>query len=373
MQVEKLKVTHYRNYKDLYISLDSGVNVFVGDNAQGKTNLIEAVYFAAYLKSFRQSKEKVLIQEGESLSYIGCQMKNNKEQFISEILLFEDDKKRVKVNKYEIDKKSEYLGRIHAVVFSPDDMKMVKEGPSERRTFLDEMLSKFYPVYTYHYKKYQRLLYQRNALLKRISYQKEGQILLDSFDEQLSQTALEVLKRRRIFLEQITPIFQEIYHTICEEKEQADMKYFCTLEDVDTKEQIFKKYKEVQKNDLERGQTTLGPHRDDLLFYIDQRETKKYASQGQIRSVALSLRLSEVFLIQERFSEYPILLLDDVLSELDEKRRYHLIKYFEKMQTLITTTDSYHLKNLKVGKYFEIREGKVMEPIIKRNNEEDIK
>lgn len=361
MQIDKLKLMYYRNYDEMHISFDEGINVFIGDNAQGKTNLIESIYFLSYLKSFRAIKEKMLIQSGKDKAYIGAHIISNSNDLLSEILLFENDKKRIKLNKYEIDKKKEYIGQIHCVVFSPDDMKMIKEGPSERRAFLDEMMIKFFPVYGYYYKRYQHLLYQRNALLKRLRYGKDNLDMLDVFDLQISEAAFEITRRRNEFIKDITPFFEEIYSHICDHKEKANIIYKPSLDEVQNKEDVFKRYKINQNKQIERGQTPMGPQRDDIIFSINTLDSKNYASQGQIRSLALALRLSEIFLIKERFLENPILLLDDVLSELDEKRRYHLLYYFKDIQTLITTTDKYHLKNLKVNKFFNIENGHCLE------------
>lgn len=359
MQIEKLKLIHYRNYEDIQISFNQGINVFVGDNAQGKTNLIEAIYFATYLKSFRQSNEKVLIQNDAAKSYVATLFQTEKGKIKSEIILFENQKKRIKLNGFEIDKKQDYMGRAHAVIFSPDDMKMLKEGPSERRNFLDEMLIKFYPVYQHYYKRYYRLLYQRNMLLKKMRGFKEETDTLNAFDFQMASYAYEIYQRRRAFIQEIKVYFEQIYRNICDEKESSEMIYCSSFGEIEKKEDILNQYLKSRKEDILRKQTGIGPHRDDIEFFIDKKNTKKYASQGQIRSVALSLRLSEIFLVKERYSEFPILLLDDVLSELDEKRRFHLIHYFKDIQTLITTTDRYHLKGLNIHQFFEIKQGSI--------------
>lgn len=346
MFIKQLQLRNYRNYKQLDIDFDNKVNVIIGENAQGKTNLLEAIYLLAFTKSYRTTNDRELILWEEEFAKITGTIEKSNEQQIPLELIFHKSGKKAKVNRIEQERLSEYIGNLNVVMFAPEDLSLVKGSPQVRRRFIDMELGQIEPLYIYHLGQYQRVLKQRNHMLKQLqSDRNPDTTFLSILTEQLISHAATILKRRFIFLENLRKWALPIHHQISRELEELEIEYTSTVEvlEDDDEEKIEDKCREaferVMQNEIRRGTTLVGPHRDDLIFYINGKDVKLFGSQGQQRTTALSLKLAEIDLIHEQMNEYPILLLDDVLSELDDFRQSHLLSTIQgKVQTFVSTT-----------------------------------
>jgi len=368
MYIKNLKLLHYRNYDELDLIFDNGINVIIGENAQGKTNLMEAIYLLAFTRSYRSSKDKELIQWDQNYAKIeGTIIKRNR-QFPLEIQLSSKGKK-AKLNHLEQRRLSDYIGALNVVMFAPEDLNLVKGNPQVRRRFIDMEIGQIQPVYIYHLGQYQKILKQRNHLLKSLQRkQTDNLIMLDVLTEQLIEHACIVIEKRFLFLKLLRRWAIQIHKRISQEREQLEINYQATIDvlETDNKEKIsniyFEKFKQNRHKEIERGTTLYGPHRDDLTFFINQRDVQKYGSQGQQRTTALSLKLAEIELIKQEVGEYPVLLLDDVLSELDQYRQSHLLDTIQgKVQTFVSTTSVSDIKHETIEKaeLFYVKNGAI--------------
>ncbi|MEQ6391029.1 DNA replication/repair protein RecF [Bacillaceae bacterium S4-13-58] len=368
MHLAELSLKQYRNYEELTLPFDHKVNVFIGNNAQGKTNLMEAIYVLAFTKSHRTPRDKELIMWEREYGKIKGTITKRKQTFPLEVLLTTKGK-RVKINHLEQRRLSDYIGAINVVMFAPEDLNLVKGSPSERRRFIDMELGQIQPTYLHHLAQYHRILKQRNHLLK--SYQRKQALdltMLSVLTDQLIEHAAQLVFRRFQFLELIRKWAFPIHRGISHGKEKLSIQYDPSIDvsddmDMSTIVTVFEgKFKKIQKREVEQGSTLIGPHRDDLLFFVNDKNVQVYGSQGQQRTTALSLKLAEIELIKQEVGEYPILLLDDVLSELDDIRQSHLLNTIEgKVQTFVSTTSVegiYH-DTLKKADIFYVSDGKV--------------
>ena len=350
LNVENIKLINFRNYCNLDIHLNRKTNIFIGKNAQGKTNLLESIYICATGRSFRTNRDREIISFDKNQAYIGSKMNIGKYERIIEIKLERDKTKRIKVNKTELKNYKELYTGLNVVLFSPEDLKLVKEGPGERRNFLDLEISQIKPVYNYNITRYNKILFQRNNLLKSNKFQKDIMSLLEIFDLQLAKIGTDIVLERNNYIKELSKICKVTHNKITLSNEDLELKYFSNINLFDSKIEMEKEYlKKLQKNtekDIECRSTSVGPHRDDIIMTINNKDLKTYGSQGQQRTAVLSIKLSEVELIRNERGIYPVLLLDDVFSELDEERRKYLIKSFQDMQTLITVTDAIDLKEM---------------------------
>lgn len=350
MHVENIRLINFRNYYSLNIDLNKKTNIFIGKNAQGKTNLLEAIYICATGRSFRTNRDKEIINFNKSEAYVGAQMDIGKFEKFIEIKMERDKTKRIRVNKTELKNYKELYSGLNVVVFSPEDLKLVKEGPGERRNFLDTEISQIKPVYSYNINRYNKILFQRNNLLRSNKFQKNIKSLLEIFDIQLAKIGTDIIIERNRYIDELSKISNITHNKITLSNENLELKYISNIEISDNKLEMEKSYVDkLSKNidkDIESASTGLGPHRDDILMTINNKDLKTYGSQGQQRTVVLSIKLSEVELIKKERGIYPVLLLDDVFSELDEERRKYLIRSFKDMQTLITVTDAIDLKEM---------------------------
>lgn len=350
MHVENIRLINFRNYYSLNIDLNKKTNIFIGKNAQGKTNLLEAIYICATGRSFRTNRDKEIINFNKSEAYVGAQMDIGKFEKFIEIKMERDKTKRIRVNKTELKNYKELYSGLNVVVFSPEDLKLVKEGPGERRNFLDTEISQIKPVYSYNINRYNKILFQRNNLLRSNKFQKNIKSLLEIFDIQLAKIGTDIIIERNRYIDELSKISNITHNKITLSNENLELKYISNIEISDNKLEMEKSYVDkLSKNidkDIESASTGLGPHRDDILMTINNKDLKTYGSQGQQRTVVLSIKLSEVELIKKERGIYPVLLLDDVFSELDEERRKYLIRSFQDMQTLITVTDAIDLKQM---------------------------
>ncbi|WP_411954362.1 DNA replication/repair protein RecF [Alkalibacillus sp. S2W] len=366
MHIENITIEQYRNYDSLSLEFDNQINVMIGENAQGKTNLMEAIYVLAFTKSHRTSKDKELIKWDSEYGKIKGSIFKRNRTFPLEVI-FSGKGKKAKFNHIEQKRLSDYIGSLNVVMFAPEDLNLVKGSPQERRKFIDMELGQVQPVYIYHLGQYQKILKQRNALLKDLQRQsKQDRTMLHILTEQLIEHGSIVLNRRLQFLQKLREWAVPIHHGISRSLEELTINYEPTIdvsEDTDL-ETIIERYKahftSIEDREVERGTTLAGPHRDDLMFEVNGRNVQTYGSQGQQRTTALSLKLAEIELIEQEVGEYPVLLLDDVLSELDDHRQSHLLNTIQgKVQTFVTTTsvDGIHHDTLKQAKMFNIHNG----------------
>lgn len=351
MNVENIRLINFRNYKSINIDFNKNINVFIGKNAQGKTNLLEAIYLCSTGKSFRTNRDRELINFHKNEAYVGSNVRVGGFNKFIEIKLNREGPKIIRLNKNELKNNKELYSGLNIVVFSPDDLVLIKGSPQERRDFIDSIISQIKPVYSYNINKYNKVLYQRNSLLKSNKYGSDLNNLLDIFDVQIAKLGTSILIQRKIYIDELQKISRVNHSSLTSEKESFSIKYSTNVALTDDKNMVEKTYirllKENRMRDMECRTTEIGPHRDDLLIYIDDNEVKTYGSQGQQRTATLTLKLSEVDIIKNERGEYPVLLLDDVLSELDVERRSYLTKAFNKMQTFITITDAIDIKSLE--------------------------
>lgn len=353
MYLKKIKIINFRNYKEQQIELDKDINLFFGENAQGKTNILEAVFLCAIGKSFRAKKEKELINLEEKKAFL--EIEYEKEDRSGNIKIELDDKKTIYLNGIKQSKLSDILGKINIVMFSPDDIEILKSSPAKRRRFLNIMISQLRPHYVYSLNMYQKTLEQRNNYLRQIANEGKTEKLLDIWDETLAGYAKEVYEYRNEFIQKIKEKIGIIHNQITEGKEELKMKY---ISDCENKESYKEELRKSRKSDIERGYTSKGIHRDDIYFFINKKQVNIYGSQGQNRTVILSLKLAELEIIKDEIGEYPILLLDDFMSELDAKRRENFLKNISNTQILITCTDEFTICE-KMCKTFKVKNGNV--------------
>lgn len=357
MILKSVALSHFRNYDDLYMEFDRGTNILYGDNAQGKTNVLESIYVSGTTKSHKGSKDRELIQFGQDESHIRTVVEKGGLDYQIDMHLKKNKSKGIAINRIPIKKASELFGILNIVFFSPEDLNIIKNGPSERRRFLDVELCQLDKIYLYNLTKYNKILNQRNRLLKDISFKPELLDTLAVWDMQLVEYGKKIIQTRKMFVEELNEIVYEIHKNISGNKEELILKYEpdVTAEDMELELQRCK------EKDLKFGQTSVGPHRDDLCFLIQEIDVRKYGSQGQQRSCALSLKLSEIELVKKSIKETPILILDDVLSELDSNRQNFLLNSIHDIQTIITCTglDEFVRNRFEINKIFKVVNGTV--------------
>lgn len=342
MYLKNIELKNYRNYLNLNISLNRGLNIFLGENAQGKTNVAESIYFLSSLKSHRTSKDKELINWNKSKCYIKAEVQKSNGNNTIEFLISTVEKKACKINGIKYNKASEIFGFVNVVIFSPEDLKLVKEGPQFRRKFIDGELNQLRPKYHHALAQYNHVLLQRNNILKSLYRSPSLKMTAEVFGEQLADYGSFICEVRHEFIKKLSLISRLIHRKITSGKEELEIGYDCSIGDffdrARTKEELLKNYIENIDEDIAKGFTLKGPHRDDLIIKINGIDTKSFGSQGQQRTAALSLKLSELEIIKSEVHEYPILILDDVLSELDIKRQKFLLDSLKDIQTILTCT-----------------------------------
>lgn len=358
MVIESLELKNYRNYDELSIDFSNGTNLLYGDNAQGKTNILEAIYLGATTKSHRGSKDREIIRFHENEAHIRIHFEKQKIRHQLDMHLKKNKTKGVAIDKMPIRKSSDLLGQIPVIFFSPEDLKIIKNGPSERRKFLDIELSQLERLYLYNLSKYNKILVQRNNLLKQIRYESKLMDTLEAWNIQLVKYGTEVIKYRKDFILQLNQMIQSIHKKLTGGREKIRLEY-----DNNTEYDEFLTELE-RKRDLDFRYTTTntGPHRDDISFIVNDIDIRKYGSQGQQRTAALSLKLAQIELAKKVMKDTPILLLDDVLSELDSNRKVYLLESIKDTQTIITCTglDEFIDHHLPIHRMFQIKAGKIV-------------
>lgn len=381
MKINQIELKNFRNYEKEIIKFSSGTNVFIGQNAQGKTNILEAIYLCASARSHRTGKDIELIKDGHSfyqvkINFDGEELKDQslKIEYRTEPRLMRD----IYYCDIKQDKIGDLFGLFHAVIFAPEDLMLIKDGPSVRRRFLDVLISQIRPLYFRNLQLFQQYLRQRNQLLKTLkemlfqkkinpkSFQAElydfNLIQLSIWTEKLAETETEIILMREKYIEKIQQYAGEALATISDQTEKLKINYK-TISNIDTKadkktiyKQLLNRYENQRDNDIQRGNTGSGTHRDDLEIYVNDNLLKERGSQGQQRSAVLSIKLAELKIIENETQEKPVLLLDDVMSELDEKRRVHLFSAFEDNQVFITCTELAQIYPKFKGKLIDAEE-----------------
>lgn len=357
MYIESIELKNYRNYNLLSLQFDKGTNILYGDNAQGKTNILEAVYLCGTTKSHRGSKDREMIRFEQDESHIRMFVNKDGVSHKIDMHLKKNKAKGIAIDGIPIRRASELFGIVNIVFFSPEDLNIIKNGPGERRRFIDSELCQLNKVYLSDLSSYNHVLNQRNKLLKDIGYQSSLAATLDVWDEQLVRYGKSIIESRHEFISDINDIIGGIHSSITGGKEKIELVY-----EPNVKSDEF--YEQLQKNrekDFKFRNTSSGPHRDDLCVRINDIDIRKFGSQGQQRTAALSLKLSEIYLVQKKIKDVPILLLDDVLSELDANRQNYLLDSIRDVQTMITCTglDDFVNKRFEINKLFKVVEGTV--------------
>ncbi|QSX05179.1 DNA replication/repair protein RecF [Sedimentibacter sp. zth1] len=366
MIVKNIKLKNFRNFKELDVKLDDVLNIFIGDNGQGKTNLLESIYLCSIGKTFRINSENDLIKFNEKNLEVEILLEKSNLSITKRINFSytRNQKKIIKVNGVKLEKNSELIGILNNVIFTPDDLKIIKGSPNERRKFVNIDISQIKPKYKYLLKNYNKVIIQRNRILK--SGNKVDNNILSIWNDYMVEMGTEIIIYRREYIKNLKVYASNIYGNISERKENLDLLYKCDIGSVKdlNKKEIKSKFREklekISENEKIRKITLCGPQKDDIMFKINNKDFKYFGSQGQQRSAILALKLAEIEIIKNEIGEYPVLLLDDVLSELDNKRKNYLIRYIKNIQTFITSTDDNDLKRIiknNKKKIFNINEG----------------
>lgn len=336
MFIKRLQMLNYRNYNALDIELCPNVNVFMGDNAQGKTNILEAIYYCAFAKSHRTSKDKELINWNGEHAFISVDVGRERLDKRIDISILKDGKKSIRINKIKIKKIGELFGNFNVVMFSPEDLRIIKDSPGVRRKFIDMELCQLNPKYYYNLVQYNKVLNERNILLRNRNTSSE---MLEIYDMQLVEFGYNIIRDRIKYIESLNKYAEKIHSDITSGKEKINFKYISTIKDLENiKENFYTLLEKNRSKDCDRGITSIGPHRDDFFVYINDIDTKSYGSQGQQRTAVLTMKFSSLEIIKELTGEFPVLLLDDVLSELDFNRKKYILSTIGQIQTVITCT-----------------------------------
>lgn len=370
MRLLELKLTNYRNCRDLSLNLNSGKILIIGKNAQGKTNILESIYFLSALKSPRTSNNIEIINFNAETAEIEAELVKANTSVTLDYSYSKEKTRIVKVNGVKTTPKN-FKQVLKTVLFSTNDLLLLRGNPSDRRDWLDRAISQVYPAYDERLSKYDKIRIQKNNFLKElIKGAPLDETLLEVLNEQLTITGSNIIYLRIKFLAEIEKIARE-KHRIISETEELKLVYDCSFLDGETElEEIAEKFRgaleERKTEELRRAQSCVGPHRDDILFYINENEATKFASQGQQRTVVLALKLSELDIITEKTGDEPVLLLDDVLAELDDLRQNYLLKSITKAtQVVITSVDTLLFENefLKGVKIYKIEDGRIVEEL----------
>ena len=355
MYVESIELENYRNYRNVKVEFGRNTNILYGNNAQGKTNILESIYMAATTKSHRGSKDRDIIRIGEDESHIRLFVNKQDISHRIDMHLRKNKNKGVAIDGIPIRRAIELYGLLNVIFFSPEDLTIIKNGPAERRRFMDLELCQISRLYYQNLSSYNKILNQRNNLLKQIYYNKNLMDTLDVWNTQLVDSGVRIIKERRNFIEMMNEIIGDIHSRLTSGREKLEIIYECNVDE----DSFEKALQEKLETDLRYSSTQSGPHRDDISFLINGIDARKYGSQGQQRTVALSLKMAEIKLVKRIINDNPILLLDDVMSELDTSRRDALIEEIKDIQTIITCTgyDDFIKQQIIINNVYSVVEG----------------
>lgn len=359
MVIETIKLRDFRNYGEIELKPHPGVNILFGQNGSGKTNLLEAIHYCALGRSHRTSQDKEVVRKGANAAAIGVNLRKNGVRMDVQVKLtpFEIRKKAIFVDRKRANRLSDLMGHVQCVIFSPEDLMLVKEGPAIRRRYLDMMVSQLSTGYFTALQQYQKALDQRNALLREA---KKGarldQAMISAFEDAMASQAAVIIPLRRKIVERTAYAAQEKYAAISgRPHEQFAMRYACCVpENQDVEDFLRAALKSSRQDDMFRGGTSVGPHREDITLTLNDRDMKVFASQGQIRTAALSMKLAQLAVFMQETGEPPVLLLDDVMSELDMTRRTRLLEEISGLQTFITCTDESDLEGCTERRSYQV-------------------
>lgn len=357
MIIKSLELADFRNYDSLHIDFSSGTNILYGDNAQGKTNVLEAIYLSAITKSHKGSKDGDIVNFEKEEAHIRTFLEKDGVETRVDMHLRRNKSKGIAIDGQKIKKAAELIGLLNVVFFSPEDLSIIKNGPAERRRFVDMELCQLDQFYLYNLNHYNRIVNQRNRLLKDMYFNPSLRDTLNIWDSQLISFGSKIIERRKLFVEQLNEIICGIHKKLSGGKENLVIQY-----EPDVEIEVYEKTLATnQERDIKLKQTTTGPHRDDFCFRISDIDIRKFGSQGQQRTAALSLKLSEIELVRKIAKDNPVLLLDDVLSELDSNRQNYLLSTIGDIQTIITCTglDEFVNNRFEIDKVFHIENGKI--------------
>lgn len=363
MYVSALKLKNFRNYDELIVEFNKGLNIIYGLNGQGKTNILEAIYFCATATSFRTQRTKEMIKWDKNSLYSAVNVNLKNSNKIIEIGIGKNEKKSAKVNKVPITKMEQLLGTVRVVSFIPQDLNIVNGAPAERRKFLDNAISQINPKYYRMLMNYNKTLNGRNLLLKQFSQENNYRDFLSVWDERLVEYGSYLIYWRNKFLKQIDQFSGKISKKLTNDVEEIKLHYstvFNNIDNIDLLKDEFNNLLNINiQKDIFKRNTSIGPHRDDIDIFLGDLDVKVYGSQGQKRTAALSLKLSEIDVINNIYGEYPVVILDDVMSELDIKRQNYLLENFSDIQIIITCTHLENFYNTKTTNksYFEVSRG----------------
>lgn len=373
MQIKNLKLRDFRNYNTLNIDFAQAFNIIYGNNAQGKTNIIEAVFLCASGRSHRTSKDNELLKYGAS--GFGIKLLLDKEEIQEEIEInyTPEEKKKIRINEIPVKKIGDLMGHLNAVLFSPEDLLVIKQGPSERRRFVDITLSQLRPTYFFDLQQYARILFQRNTLLKNLNMKKELEGTLEVWDRHLAKNGARIMAARCGFITKLDRLAEKRHSKLTNQEEQLKLQYSPAIEikgmekASEIEEHFIKVLEKNRGREIQKGTSLFGPHRDDIDIILNGESTKIYGSQGQQRTSILSMKLAEIDLMKEESGDFPVLLLDDVLSELDDRRKEYLLENIDGMQTFITCTDKRFFQRSTDGAaFFYVENGNIANDIYLR-------
>lgn len=358
MIIKSLEIADYRNYDSLHIDFSSGTNILYGDNAQGKTNILEAIYMSATTKSHKGTKDKDVINFMKEEAHIRTYLEKEGIETRVDMHLRKNKSKGIAIDGQKIKKAAQLLGLLNVVFFSPEDLSIIKNGPAERRRFVDMELCQLDQFYLYNLNNYNKIVNQRNKLLKDMYFNPSLRDTLNIWDSQLISFGSKIIERRQLFVEQLNEIILEIHRKLSGGRENLVIQYEPDV----LIDEYEKKMSLNQERDVKLKQTSTGPHRDDFSFVVGDIDIRKFGSQGQQRTAALSLKLSEIELVKKMTRDNPVLLLDDVLSELDSNRQNYLLSTIGDIQTIITCTglDEFVNNRFEIDKVFHIESGKII-------------
>ena len=357
MFIKDISLQNFRNYKEAEISFAKGINILYGENAQGKTNVVEAIYMLATTKSHRGSFDKEIISFDEDESHISATLVKKETEHRIDMHLRKNKNKQIAIDRLPIRRSGELMGLLNTIIFSPEDLSIIKSGPAERRRFMDMELCQLSRIYFSDLSDYNRVLNQRNNLLRQLSFDKSGQDMLPVWDEQLVKYGLSIIRERERFINILNEIIKKVHGTLTGGKEELSIVYAKNAEEETIADILLAK----RDTDIRYQRTQKGPHRDDLEFMIGGMNVRRYGSQGQQRTVALSLKLAEIELVKSMVDDTPILLLDDVMSELDAGRRDALLDAIKETQTIITCTgyDDFIKKQMEINRIYKVTAGTI--------------
>lgn len=357
MIIKSIELCNFRNYERAQLEFHDGTNVLYGDNAQGKTNVLEAIFVGSTTKSHKGSKDLEMIKSGQSDAHLRYFVEKKGRTIKVEVHMRKGSTKGIAIDGLPIKNSNELLGITNVVFFSPEDLSIIKDGPEVRRRFMDMELCQLNKSYLFYLTQYKKILKQRNTLLKQMKDNPELKATLEIWNDQLVSNGKKIIEMREDFIKELNKIMKEKHHNLTGGKEQIEVKYQPNVSPENFGNQLFIE----EERDIFQGTTTVGPHRDDIIFITDEKDLKKYGSQGQKRTAALSLKMSEIEIVEKTMGEKPILLLDDVLSELDRNRQNYLLENIKGIQTIITCTglEEFVKNGINIDRTFEIVEGTV--------------